>query len=233
VLTRIALLDQAACDAIVDEVLAHRSQWVRRIPSAEFYTLGAASYLDDGAQYDELAARMNPILRDRFGALYAALRAAIERVTGERVRYCDAKALPGFHVWGVPGIPTAGDASLHFDLQYERLHWPAHASIDFTRPLSFTLPVRLPRLGGGLSVWDTTHDRVQAFYMRTGFLGTIDDIASLLVERREAYACGELVVHSGHLLHRIAPVAEVHSDDVRMTLQGHALFVDGAWQLYW
>ena len=229
---RVPMLSASACDSAVAGVLAHRAHWVQRGPS-EFYTLGAASYLDAEPGYNQHASELNPVLREAFAPLYRELAGRLETALGEPVRYADEKALPGFHLWGVPGIPTGPVASLHFDLQYLRLSWPPDAHRDTRRSLSFTLPLQLPRLGGGLTTWDTTYERVNAFYARTGFAGTLADLAALITERVEPYTRGELVVHSGHLLHRIAPVPEVAPDDLRVTLQGHGLYFAGAWQLYW
>jgi hypothetical protein len=231
VLTRIPLLGDAACDSVVSEVLAHRARWVRR-GTGEFYTLGGASYLDDAEAYAAHTAACNPLLSACFAPLYAHLREQLARALGAPTVYADGKAVPGFHVWGVPGIPTGPHASLHFDLQYDRLCWPDDVDRD-APPLSFTLPLQLPRRGAGLSVWDTTYDRVQAFYGRTGFAGTLDDLLPLFDERHEPYTRGELIVHSGHQLHRIAPVDAVEPDDLRITLQGHGRRVAGTWQLYW
>lgn len=230
-LTRIPLLGDAACDSVVTEVLAHRARWVRR-GAAEFYTFGGASYLDDADAYAVRVAEFNPLLAARFAPLYDHLRAQLARALGAPAAYADGKALPGFHVWGVPGIPTGPHASLHFDLQYERLRWPD--AVDAGAPtVSFTLPLQLPRRGAGLSLWDTTHERVQDFCARTGYARRLEDLLPLFEERREPYARGELVLHSGHQLHRIAPVDTVELDDLRITLQGHGRRVGGTWQLYW
>jgi len=227
------MLDSAQCSAVVADILALRERWISRSP-CEFYTLGTASYLDDGVEYDTRASQLNPILDARFAWLYELLLGALRTTLDAPVYLADQKARPGFHVWGVPGIPTGPeDASLHFDLQYRRLRWPADAVLDVEHSVSFTLPLRLPRHGGGLAVWDTTQERVDAFYRRTQFAGSVHDIAVLFEERFEPYACGELVLHSGHVLHRIASVAEVYPDDLRICLQGHGLRYGGAWQLYW
>jgi hypothetical protein len=225
------LLGDAACDSVVTEVLAQRARWIRR-GSAEFYTLGAASYLDDADAYAAHTAELNPLLAARFAPLYANLRERLAAALGAPVVQANGKALPGFHVWGVPGIPTGPHASLHFDLQYDKLTWTDGPGAG-EGSLSFTLPLRLPRRGGGLSLWETTYERVQAFYARTGFAGTLEDLLPLITERVEPYACGELIVHSGHQLHRIAPVPEVEPDDLRITLQGHARKSGGVWFLYW
>ena len=42
-----------------------------------------------------------------------------------------------------------------------------------------------------------------------------------------------MVVHSGHVLHQIAPISVVGGDDRRITLQGHGMWASGAWRLYW
>lgn len=228
---RLLLLGDAACDSVIAEVLRLRDRWIRR-GTAEFYTLGAASYLDDDAGYVARAAECNPILMARFAPLYAHLRERLARLLEAPVVMADGKAVPGFHVWGVPGIPTEPFASLHFDLQYQKLAWP-DAPTAAMRPLSFTLPLRLPRRGAGLSVWDTTYEQVQAFYARSQFTGSLDDLLPLFTERVEPYVRGELIVHSGHVLHRIAAVPEVEPDDLRITLQGHGVLFGGAWHIYW
>ena len=229
---RLLLLGDAACDSVVAEVLRLRDRWVRR-GTAEFYTVGAASYLDDSPAYEARTAETNPILLARFAPLYAHLRERLAGSLGAPVVMAEGKAVPGFHVWGVPGIPTQACASLHFDLQYQKLWWPDEARAAALRPLSFTLPLRLPRRGAALSVWDTTYEQVQAFHARTQFGGTLEDLLPLFVERIEPYARGELIVHSGHLLHRIAPIPEVDPADLRITLQGHGVFYGGVWHVYW
>jgi hypothetical protein len=42
-----------------------------------------------------------------------------------------------------------------------------------------------------------------------------------------------MMLHSGHILHQIAPVAETDPEDERITLQGHGLYCAGTWFLYW
>lgn len=231
-ITRLLLLGEAACDSAVDEVLRHRALWTRR-GAIEFYTFGAASYLDRGPDYDARAAALNPVLLAQFAPLHAHLRARLAAALDAPVMFADAKAVPGFHIWGVPGIPTEAGASLHFDLQHEHLRWPESARAGADYALSFTLPLRLPRRGGGLSLWDTTYERVTDFYAQSAFRGSLADLLPLFVERVEPYACGELVMHSGHQLHRIAPTPAVDPDDLRITLQGHGRFWDGCWHLYW
>ena len=125
------------------------------------------------------------------------------------------------------------EASLHFDMQYERVPFPERARPGFERPISFTLPLVLPRRGGGLTTFDVTLEQINAFYLRTGSSVTLDDLTPLLRPAYHPYEPGTLVLHSGHMLHRIAPVSAVDPDDERITLQGHGVFYDGEWKLYW
>ncbi|HEY4244185.1 MAG TPA: hypothetical protein VGM88_30440 [Kofleriaceae bacterium] len=228
-LTRVPMLAPSACASVLDGVTALRDRWTRRTTSGEFYTLGAASYMDDGEGYAALAADRNAVLARVFAPLYDELLSRLGAALGAPAHFTEDKALPGFHIWGVPGIPTSGAASLHFDLQYEKHAWPEPVS----QPMSFTLPLALPVAGGGLSMWDLTHERVMAFYARAPYHVPLAEIAALVPERHEPYAVGELVLHSGHTLHRIAGTPAIEPDDMRITLQGHGVFCGGTWHIYW
>jgi hypothetical protein len=227
-----ALLDRDQCADVAARVRAHEPRWTRRSTS-EFFTLGAASYLDDETAYMPRAAATNPLLDGDFGDLHERLRTVLAERLDAPCSLASPFARPGFHIWRVPGIPTTAEASLHFDMQYERVPFPERARTGFDRPISFTLPLVLPRQGGGLTTWDVTVDQVNAFYRRTGYLVTLDDLKLLLTPRHHAYEVGTLVLHSGHMLHQIAPVPAVDPDDERITLQGHGIFYDGEWKLYW
>ena len=149
------------------------------------------------------------------------------------MQFAEPLALPGFHIWESAGIFTKPEASVHFDLQYLR-HWTAELGTpDVSHPLSFTLALRLPRRGGGLNVWDVSYERFIAFRDRIGGHVQPADIATLLPPIRHPYVVGGLSLHSGHQLHQIGEIDHVDPDDERITLQGHALFVDGLWKLYW
>jgi hypothetical protein len=228
----VALLAADECAELAARVRAREAYWTRRSEN-EFFTLGAASYLDDETVYLTRAGAINPVLQADFTDLHERLLAALAAPLGAPCSFASPFALPGFHIWRVPGIPTRAEASLHFDLQYERVPFPERARSGFARPISFTLPLVLPRRGGGLTTWDVTVDQVNAFYRRTGFSVTLEDLTLLLTSRHHAYEPGTLVLHSGHMLHQIAPVPAVEPDDERITLQGHGIFYDGAWKLYW
>jgi hypothetical protein len=234
VITSFTLLAPAECLDLELQVKKHRDVWIPRgAQPGHFFTLGAASYLDEPDQYTSRSSEMNPILREDFGWLYTKLTDFLSRRLHAPVGFAENLALPGFHIWETPAIFTRPLASVHFDLQYLRT-WPKDApGVDFAHPLSFTLPIRLPRLGGALNVWDVTYERYLRFARQLDVRLTPADITVLLDRIRHPYTVGALSLHSGHLLHQIAEVDEVFPGDERITLQGHALCAQGEWRLYW
>ena len=221
------ILNSEECRQIADRVQQLRSQWRLRQPG--FYTLGYAAYMDcrdpvSRLRYFDDAPRLNGVLVDHFGPLYRSVIATLEEALRERCRLGERQAIPGFHVWLGQGIPHRGfDAgSVHFDLQYldnglcaDR--WPTTANV-----VSFTLPVRLPKAGGGLNIWDVEYPKPAG-----------REVWPFTRMERIRYASGSLVLHSGHELHQIAPIERIADNDERICLQGHGIRQDGYWLLYW
>lgn len=219
------LLEAGDCSAIVAAVEALKSEWTPRHPLAPFFTLGAASYLDGGAApYLTAAARLNPLLDEAFGPLYGRLTHALSERLNAPVVLAERYARPGFHVFLAHPAFERPVASVHCDLQHQLVG--EHAGPDET--LSFTMPVALPREGGGMDVWDCDQDDwlAQSPAARLETLKTRP-------RRDVAYALGELVLHSGRLVHRIQASQALAPDDARITLQGHGVRREGVWHLYW
>lgn len=206
-----------------------RPQWILRNIWAPFYTLGAASYIDAAAgssKYAEFAAEFSPVLRDNFGWLYERVCGVLASALGAPVTLSDKLAPPGFHIYLSSKLFEKPIASIHCDSQYSLHEWD-DPDADFTRPMSFTLPVALPRNGGGLNVWDLTYEELAA---------AGGDMSALLGSRARtchSYRKGFMALHSGHVMHQAAPGVDVQPDDERITLQGHGIFANGAWRLYW
>jgi hypothetical protein len=237
-LTQILLLDPRECDRVSDEVCDLRSQWIPRgRQPTSFFTLGVASYQDLPSPAEDFPRRdyyreapiFNALILNRFGWLLRRVQGALEALLGASTRFRPHLGVPGFHIFDSPAIPTTDVASIHFDLQYQLVNWGDGAPLpDDADPLSFTLPVRLPKGGGGINGWDLTYEeRVRGRHF---------DIASLLGSRCKTfhpYSLGMLAIHSGHRLHQIAGVADVRPADQRITLQGHGLRRGDEWVLYW
>jgi hypothetical protein len=228
-LGEIDVVDRTTCDRVAKDVLELRPFWTKRSPNSAFFTLGVNAYMDlaqstdPRKSYYRRAAESNAILAHRFADLHQALAATLHEAVGIPARYAPDLAMPGFHIWTEPGIPRTASASIHFDLQYQRLlAIPRYANATGT--VSFTLPVRLPSRGSSLLVWpDFTYP---------------DDVARLPSARSTPpthidYRLGRAIVHSGHVLHQIGPTPEVLPGDLRMTLQGHGIVVDHELILYW
>jgi hypothetical protein len=108
------------------------------------------------------------------------------------------------------------------------LDWTGYATPDFGDPLSFTLAIALPKGGGGLQVWNIEHREIVG--------KSLDEMRAVFKSREsryEPYKAGEMVIHSGHTVHQIAPMTGMALDDERITLQGHGILASGIWHLYW
>lgn len=230
----IQLLTEAECRDVVRKLWSVHEYWVPRDGRGNFLTLGWATYLDGSLLDDDGVrdgwAESNRMLYGLFQAELERVRAAIEQWTGQKVVYQKDVPLPGFHVWLSQGIPTQPSASVHFDLQYEPLvrHGVLPAPED---TLSFTLPVALPMTGGGLTYWKDVLLGVSDIDWSGG--KTLADVTRDAASSHIEYSLGKLVLHSGQLAHQISPVPVVRPDDLRITMQGHALLSQSRWILYW
>jgi hypothetical protein len=227
---RVPVLAADECNIILDKVHSLEAFWIRRA-GPPFFSLGAASYLDaqpGEESYYVLARRFNGILRENFGWLYDRAAAVLEKHLNAPIRYVPRFALPGFHIFQSAEAFADSTGWLHCDLQYQTLDWTDYAAPDFSDPLSFTLAVALPNRGGGLQVWNIEHGEI--------FNKSLDEIRGVFKSREsryEAYRLGEMVVHSGHTVHQIAPMAGMVPGDERVTLQGHGIRSGDMWHLYW
>lgn len=230
-LADIDLLTESECLAVRSVVHKLRKFWTQRHPALPFYTLGTASYMDavqDKQDYYSKAKYYNPILRAHLGWLYNKLSVTLAKILKAPVCYQDVLALPGFHIFLSHKAFEQPIASIHRDLQYELLKWKSPEKIDFSQTISFTLAIALPKFGGGLYLWDLHHDEFPNL--------TQPDIKRLIGERKKsfhAYKLGKLALHSGHLVHQIAPAQNVQPEDERITIQGHGFPCEGVWQFYW
>jgi hypothetical protein len=230
------MLRENECASIAEQIYDLRARWITRGLN-RFYTLGRASYLDmssfepaDGAFLPRLRSD-NYLLRSHFAPLYRAICEVLREILGGEVVITTEFAVPGFHIFKGEGAISAGNAPPHFDLQYQLLNWAEGK--DEAEPISFTLPVRLPRAGGALEVWADSQDDLEARFRR-GELKAIHEYPEKFGPGYfHRYSVGHLAVHLNRILHRIGAVADVRHDDERITFQGHGRKLDGVWQLYW
>lgn len=226
----IELLNAEDCVGIVSEVHKLQSCWIQREKLLPFYTFAVASYLDAVTdaeeQYYSRAGQTNPFLWDQLHWMYERVLKAFSETYQGPVKYAEKFALPGFHIFQGHQFFRKEVASVHFDLQYQLLEWGQ--TLKQLIPISFTLPVLLPKEGAGLWHWELTYDEVDG--------KTQEEKDQLISSRKKSYYCykeGTMMIHSGHELHQIAGIPNFQPDEERITLQGHGLFVDGTLYLYW
>ena len=225
--------------------------WLSRHIRLPFYTLGATNYYDITANparpYERLARQYNALLRECFAQLYDALAAALADHLRQPVTFLAGSALPGFHIFeGHPEFAPRAEHDVLHRVWFTRRDGPdfpgnpihvdtAHGALDLANvclphlppTLSFTLPLGLPREGAGMALWplgvadlahlDGAHQLERLRASSTRFV---------------AYRSGTLFLHSGACYHQ-ARGLPVTPGEYRITLQGHGIWIDGAWRLFW
>lgn len=226
------VLSSEECKKVHKSLYSLRSFWIERGMGygAPFYTLGAASYLDavkDQESYYTLAQRGNIVLESYFKWLHSRLKEKLEEALGAPVLYHPGFALPGFHIFLASKVFEKPVASLHLDLQYTLLDW-GKDSIDTQSPISFTLSIRLPSGGGGLFVWDVYKADMEGLSNEE-----VHERLQHCERNYHSYTEGQLVLHSGHMYHQIAPMRDSKPGDERITLQGHGIRCGDTYHVYW
>lgn len=215
------------------EVVHHlRQVWIARDPELPFFTLGAAAYLDVSRGpgiYEQFWRLYNPLVLEAFAPLLQQVQACLAQHLGTPVAWHPQAAVPGFHIFQAHPAFCGTGGKVHLDLQYQNLSWEGMGEPDGNSVLSFTLPLALPTAGGGLKWWgDPSAQRWMTLSAVEKERATAPGTESYL-----PYKTGRLVLHSGHVLHQIAPGREFDPRDERITLQGHGLQVGGRFLCYW
>lgn len=211
-----------------------REKWLTR--GAGFYTFGIATYLDiinsytPEKNYYERVCCSNALLMQVFGQEFEFLRNILSHHLKASVRYEETIAMPGFHIFENSGVCTTDLPSYHFDLQYRYLRWPFEPVSD--EVISFTLAIKLPKLGGGLDVWQVDESEILRLE-RIGRRVTLEQLARSKPVYRHEYQVGRMVIQLKTLMHRISAISERYPGDQRITWQGHGVKHKNEWILYW
>ena len=99
------IFDHDQCQHLTRIVFECSQFWIKRARAADFFTLGAAYYLDlehrDSIdQYVDAARKWNPILWDYFELFYQYLMNCLVQRFACDFRFHPDVALPGFHIFG-------------------------------------------------------------------------------------------------------------------------------------
>lgn len=216
-------------DLIAQRVKSHKSLWQRR--NAAMSTLGTASYLDgaDKSQYEKLSSKSNPLMAEKYGDLLEdVLNYFKDRCPSSEVKYREGAAFPGFHIFDCNSLFAMPVASVHKDMQWQRLRYKKSEDIDSKYTMSFTLAIELPPGGGGLYTFDSAELGLLNFVIPHSLNH------SFAKKTKIEYRVGWMVVHNGQTFHMIAPCKQ-SPNSVRMTLQGHGVYdkKQNTWWLYW
>ncbi|HZG08672.1 MAG TPA: hypothetical protein VEZ70_06820 [Allosphingosinicella sp.] len=213
-----------------------RHEWTPRSTSHNpplFYTLGRSAALDASEEQDAQAEyygklpASNAVLREHFGDVLSRVQNCLEGIVGEPVWLYDRLAHPGFLLLFGEALGKKLSPP-HFDMQYRTLRW--HRPCDDWNAISFTLPVAIPRGGAALHTWDIGGKEYWDASQATGI--ALDDYIGGREPQVQHYEVGEVLVHHGVYLHRIAPIPETLPSDERLTLQGFAARIDGNWFMH-
>lgn len=228
---RVDLFSREECDRIRDVIHKLRPHWIHRDAAYQtpFYTLGYATYdaKEDLKDYYREAPNQNQLLRRELGWVYDKLSQAVEKAVGRPTIYDEQLALPGFHIFLAHKVFELPLAAIHWDMQHLHLDWTGK-DVSFEDTISFTAAIRLPQGGAGLNVWDLN----------------LKDMEKLTPQECEAafkdgprefveYQTGKMIVHSGDIIHQIAPMKNMMDTDERITLQGWGIQSKGGYILYW
>ena len=256
-INRVKTFTEKDCNKIQKTIYELDKLWINRsqerrysfenqihITRAPFWTLGAVSYLDavkSITRYNKHRDYLNPVLIKKFNWIYDIIIEKLHREFQEPVVIDGFLSHPGFHIFSAKIGDTIEPeylkmfeqplGSVHVDVQYEEHieYWKTFKEVDFQNTLSFTIPIKLPKHGGGLYTWK---DKVNPYsFNYTTNENKLDELESPSVPN--LYTEGEMIYFIGHLLHQMMPGVNVQPDDRRITVQGHGIKCDGTWRLYW
>ena len=195
---------QLDTDSMTKKVLAMKDSWINRPADVPFFTLGRCAYLDGKTQayYDNLKEE-NEALIEQFAIPYSYVGEALNQCFGEDVFLSNDLRIPGFHIFPSDKSNLGLAGLWHEDYPEITL------GLDPIDTYSFTLAVKLPESGGGLDFIDKFHQ-----------------------PQHLAYTEGDLVVHKGDIIHRIAGMKEYVKGEHRITMQGHIVRKDGILEVF-
>ena len=248
-IAKIDLITAEECKVLVDKVLSLEERWIVRnqyygedgfVSPAypDFYTLGAAAYLDGPAAHTN---NDNELLLKHFSGIISRVSEVISKELGTEAFLDPNYAYPGFHVFrGRESMlyGTRFGGSIHLDAPHITSEFPF--KFDRGRPITFTLALSMPRNGGGMNYWledealkhikgDRPPEDISSLYENLPpiFKNWVD-----VNKKYEKYTIGTLYVHDGQTLHQVANEVPTFSDDIRVTLQGHGVYRKEGLMLY-
>lgn len=232
------LLSFEECKQAIETIDALKNFWRKHpweAPYQEFdipfYTLGAASYLDLGLRdnaYMKLCKETNQVLKKNFSWLYEKTLNLLKKELRAPVILNDHNlGIPGFHIQCQSPVFLKTPRFFHFDLHDRILPW--RNTYDSRHTLQFTVPIELPYAGGGVDYLNydlETHEKQNG---------------PTWIQKKPQqeiwhtpYQIGKVYFQNSHWAHRMAWWPKLSDkSERRISFQGHGVFTQGQWQIYW
>lgn len=195
-----------------------------------FWTIGSASYKDKGKyteqEYLKYVAKKNLQLLDIFPEFYRFQLEYFSDLLKATVQYMPDVSIPGFHVFKYCKEFEKPLARPHVDVPFNQFDWGKR--VGYNTIFTHVVPVEVPDKAG-MWVWDITADDIDEY----GF-----DKCKEYIETHEPFDTvyhytDNMIFHSGRFAHQIKPFERGQENKWRITLQSHAVKMDGVWYLYW
>ncbi len=235
-------LDDSECIRLRNEIFSLRNNWRAISPERKVFTLGYPSYLVNHLGMDNYygqVRKMNQILDNTFGWVHDKFLALLEVLLESPVKKVEKFSRPGFLIQLMDQDPNYHKVSggPHWDWDFLSLDWSPSlpSSIDPEQSMSFTIPIRLPKDGSGIWVWEniTAMDTIE-LAQKKGI--SIEKATSILIQKENPrsyyYKQGNLISHPGGIVHGIIRSPKIRPGDERITMQAYALYHNNIWQVF-
>ena len=204
----------------------HTNSPVVRPRHPHFWTVGMTTYKDKAnilqEFWDKFVMRNNSELWATFPELYRFQLEWFEHHLGAPCRYMPGHPMPGFHVFSYCEEFEQPLARPHVDVPEND-----YSFTKFKDIFTHVVPVEMPK-GGGMRVWNISCEDFHSKGVDACLLKARTTKPDSFVEHKP----DQMILHSGKYMHQIEPFKKP-TDTWRITLQSHAIWHDGFWNLYW
>ena len=220
------------CREIVERVLARKNLWHEVSRIDRFYTLGKATYLHgwDLSLEDETRKTKDFLFRE-FPELYKRLDFFLEEHLQSPMTWDERLWTPGIHIFPSYETYRSKVSRVHVDVSYEFIDWKSLGySGEVENFCTFTICLKQPSSKTcGIRMWKASTEDYRALESQPNPYEYVKDRECKEFLYRES----EVIVHQGNLFHEILQFHGLSEEDYRITLQGHAVCIDGQWIVHW
>lgn len=194
-----------------------------------FWTIGSASYKDKERftefEYEKFVMEKNVQLLDHMPYFYNFFLKWFEHHLQTPCQYMPNVSIPGFHVFRYDPEFEKPLARPHVDVPFNKFDWGKKNGYHniFTPVAAVEIPP-----GAGMYVWDVTAEDIDEH----GVNKVLDTLPTIEPKGLVSHKTDTMLLHSGRFVHQIKPFSGP-TETWRITLQAHAILLDGVWNFYW